>query len=260
MLLGQHHLVRSSTDDDHIERVVLVYLLDVAHGAQCGGDLGQLLRRGQVGQVEHLHHRIVEVAVLGRAVGGNEDGVGRERFPERLGGQGQVVQRFLQCGVVHFETGVVLRVGVRAVLRIEDHVDARHLAHRLIEDLGRLVGHAKSDGLPGNELEFRGRLDPSDLLYLFLAGQFDRRQAAVGGIKPGAQLPVPLHDFQGALDFLFGDARRRVHGVSLLEFGQGLLGLALLAKLLPRVDVPLGGLEAGPAGAHLVADVAGIGG
>src|ERR1035438_10910856 len=78
-----------------------------------------VLLRGDVGEVENLGDFFFVVAALVLGVDGDEDGVGRKRFPIRLGDDRQVIQRLFDGGVVEIDVEPVFPGGQRrGVVRI----------------------------------------------------------------------------------------------------------------------------------------------
>ena len=102
-------------------------------------DVRQILLRAGVGDIENSGDLLFVLRAFGLRVLGDEDGVGRDRFPEGPIHHGHVVQGLPERGARQFQAlrlEALLRGGE---VRVKEHVDPGQLADGLKHDPGRLV-------------------------------------------------------------------------------------------------------------------------
>src|SRR5262249_26325410 len=124
--------------------------------------------------------------------------------------------------------------GARSVVGIEENIDACELTDGAVNRVG-LVGHLDGDRDVGDRSEFNrtGRFVDSTL-------KAGRRPRSLW-----RRIPLVVDQLLRANQFLLGDEKRRIDIEGLLEFGDGLIELAVFAQFLAAMDDRGSGLETG---------------
>ncbi len=201
--LRERHLIHRAARHHRILGGVGEHPPDIGDRTYAGHDFLEFLRRRYILEIEDLHYLVFVIATLGGIVIGDKNRVRGHRLPERVGQQGDVVERLFERRVVEIEVCVLCVGGLK--LRIEDHVDSGQLAYRLVHHFRWLPVHLQSVDLRRDRLKLRHRHQRRDALFRFLAALLGRREALLLGLQISA--PHAFYLVVGLIDFLKRDRR-----------------------------------------------------
>ena len=132
--LRQRHLVRRAAHHDYVLRRKLLYPLHSENGANQICHILQFADRRKIVQIKSAQHLLLHFAALLLCVLRNVNRVRRHRTPEGARFQRHHLQRLLQRNSIQLDA-----YSSRHIVGIEQHVDARQLANRLVDGF-RILG------------------------------------------------------------------------------------------------------------------------